>query len=72
MMADLSPFTRFWMVCRKPSGPHSKTEPRTRYSTFDDAMAAAQKLAKENDAQFHVLETVATARPTDATQGALL
>ena len=71
-MANLPQFARFWMVCRKPSGPHSKTEPRARYSSFDEALAAAQKLAKENDAQFHVLETVATARPTDATQRTLL
>lgn len=71
-MANLPQFARFWMVCRKPSGPHSKTEPRARYWTFDDALTAAQKLAKENDAQFHVLETVATARPGDAKQESLL
>lgn len=45
---------------------------RARYSSFDDAMAAARKLARENDAQFHVLKTVATARPGNATQEALL
>ena len=71
-MADLPQLARFWMVCRKPSGPQSRTEPRTRYTSFDDAMRAAQKLAKENDAQFHVLETVATARPGDAEQESLL
>ncbi len=71
-MADLPKFARFWMVCRKPSGPHSKTEPRQRYSSFDQALAAAQKLARENEAQFHVLETVATARPGDLTQETLL
>lgn len=71
-MTDLPQFARFWMVCRKPTGPLSKTEPRARYSSFDEAMAAARKLARENDAQFHVLETVATARPGDATQEALL
>lgn len=71
-MADLPPFARFWMVCRKPTGRHSKTEPRARYSSFDEAMAAARKLARENDAQFHVLETVATARPGEAPQETLL
>lgn len=71
-MADLPQFARFWMVCRKPTGPQSKTEPQVRYSSFDEAMAAAQKLAKENDAQFHVLETVATARPGDTMQESLL
>lgn len=71
-MADLPKFARFWMVCRKPSGPGSKTEPRTRYATFADAMAAAQKLAAETGAQFHILETVATARPGDTRQETLL
>lgn len=72
MMADLPMFARFWMVCRKPTGPGAKTEPRTRYASFDDAMDAASKLARENDAQFHVLETVATARPSDAKQDVLI
>lgn len=71
-MTNLPQFARFWMVCRKPTGPQSKTEPRARYATFDDAMAAARKLARENDAQFHVLETIATARPTDTEQEPLL
>lgn len=71
-MTALPAFARFWMVCRKPTGPHSKTEPRQRYGSLADALAAAQKLADENDAQFHVLETVATARPGGARQDALL
>lgn len=71
-MTQLPQFARFWMVCRKPTGPQSRTEPRTRYSTFDDALATAQKLAWENDAQFHVLETVATARAGDVAQETLL
>ncbi|WP_371398882.1 hypothetical protein [Marinovum algicola] len=71
-MAELPPFARFWMVCRKPTGPGAKTEPRQRYSTFEDAMAAARKLANEHDAQFHILETVATARPGDTSQRSLL
>lgn len=71
-MTALPQFARFWMVCRKPTGSGSKTEPRARYSSFDDAMAAARKLARENDAQFHVLETVATAQPGDTSQETLL
>lgn len=71
-MADLPHFARFWMVCRKPTGPGAKTEPRQRYSTFEDAMAAARKLANEHDAQFHILETVATARPGEASERTLL
>lgn len=71
-MATLPAFARFWMVCRKPQGPGARTEPRQRYSTFDDAMAAAGKLAGETGAPFLVLETVAVARPGDATQETLL
>lgn len=71
-MSALPQFAKFWMVCRKPTGPNSKTEPRVRYSSFNDAMEAAEKLAKENGAQFHVLETVATARPDGGQQGSLL
>ncbi len=72
MSNSLPQFAKFWMVCRKPTGPNSKSEPRQRYSSFDDALAAAQKLAKETGNQFHILETVATARPEDATQGSLI
>ena len=72
MMADLPQFARFWMVCRKPTGPQSSSGPRARYSSFDEVLATAQKLANENDAQFHVLETVATARPGDTLQESLL
>ena len=71
-MTDLPQSDRFWMVCRKPTGPKSNTNPRTRYSSLDEAMASAQKLAKENGAEFHVLETVATARPGGAMQESLL
>lgn len=71
-MSDLPKFARFWMVCRKPTGPGAKTEPRQRYATFEDAMTAARKLANDHGAQFHVLETVATARPGDAPQRSLL
>ena len=70
-MSALPAFARFWMVCRKPMGPNAKTEPRARYGSFEDAMDAARKLARENDAHFLILETVAIARPTDARQEAL-
>ena len=72
MSNSLPQFAKFWMVCRKPTGPNSKSEPRVRYSSFDDAMAAAQKLADDTGAQFHILETVATARPGVVHQGSLL
>lgn len=68
----LPAFARFWMVCRKPTGPGSRSEPRQRYGTFEDAMQAARNLARENDAQFLVLETVAVARPGETGQESLL
>ena len=71
-MTELPQSDVFWMVCRKPTGPQSTTQPRTRYLSFGEAMASAQKLAKENGAQFHVLETVATALPGGAMQESLL
>lgn len=69
MSRALPPFARFWMVCRKPTGPGSQTAPRQRYSTIEDARAAARKLARENDAPFLVLETVEIARPGDPDPG---
>lgn len=71
-MATLPAFARFWMVCRKPSGPGSKSEPRQRYSSLADAARAAADLAKANDHPFVVLETVEIFRPDDATQETLL
>ena len=71
-MAAMPAFARFWMVCRKPSGPGSKSEPRQRYSTFADAARAAADLARANDHPCLVLEAVEIFRPEDATQGALL
>ncbi|MFW2541507.1 hypothetical protein ACN2XU_02615 [Primorskyibacter sp. 2E107] len=70
-MANIPHFDRFWMVCRKPTGPLSETKPRTRYSSFEDALNAARKLATENEGQFYILETVATARPGEARQETL-
>ena len=71
-MSDLPQFARFWMVARKPSGPGSKTEPRQRYSTIEDARTTAQNLANANDAPFVVLEAVEIMRPGDTAEGTLL
>ncbi|MDF3413259.1 hypothetical protein HKX54_02235 [Sulfitobacter sp. M57] len=71
-MPELPQSARFWMICRRPAGPNSKTEPRQRYSSFADAERAAEKLAAQNDAEFTILETVAVARPTDQSFGSLL
>lgn len=70
-MADMPAFARFWMVCRKPTGPQTKTEPRQRYSTREDAQRAAAQLARQNDAPFLILETVAVVRPGDTATGDL-
>lgn len=70
-MAPIPPFARFWMVCRKPMGPGAQTNPRERYSTFEDAQDAARKLARQNNAQFLILQTVAIIRPDEDTQEGL-
>ncbi|WP_300009745.1 hypothetical protein [uncultured Roseobacter sp.] len=64
-MSNLPPFARFWMVCRKPQHAGAKTEPRQRYSSREDAQRTAERLARENDAPFIILEAVGIARPTD-------
>ena len=71
-MTELPRFARFWMVCRKPTGPHSKTEPRQRYSRIEDARADARTLAEQTGAAFLILEAVEIERGTDAEQGHLL
>lgn len=72
-MTDLPHFARFWMICRKPTGPGQKTEPRQRYSTRADAEAAAAQLARQADHPFLILEAVGVIRPGDpVAQEALL
>lgn len=66
-MSTLPPLARFWMVARKPTGPHSRTEPRARYSSIEDARTAASDLANATDAPFVVLEAVEVIRPGDDT-----
>ena len=70
-MPDLPQFARFWMICRKPSKPHHKTEPRQRYSTLADAQHAAEGMAAKTGEPFLILETVAIVRPTDRSFGGL-
>lgn len=71
-MPDLPKFARFWMVCRKPTGPGNKTEPRQRYGTIEDARRAAAKLAAQTGAAFLILETVEVERGTDTDTVSLL
>ena len=62
---DGAGFRRFWMVCRQPDGPTSKTEPRIRYPSLTAARDAARNLAYQNDHPFVVLEAVEVVRPKD-------
>ena len=64
-MSTLPQFARFWMVARKPTGPHSRTEPKARYSAIEDARTAARDLAQANNAAFVVLEAVEIFKPGD-------
>jgi len=71
-MTGLSQSTRFWMICRKPTGPQSKTEPRARYETRADAVEAAQKVADQTGKRMLILEPVGEIAPRDKKQGNLL
>ncbi len=71
-MADIAQYARFWMICRKPTGPHSKTEPRARYETRADAAKAAQKVADQTGKRMLILEPVGEIAPRDKNQGSLL
>ncbi|MGZ9812314.1 hypothetical protein ACXN5S_17775 [Pseudoroseicyclus sp. H15] len=66
-MADLPAFARFWMIARQPRRQGDKTEPRQRYSSRADALAAATRLAEQNDAPFVLLEAIEVIRPGAAT-----
>lgn len=70
-MSKLPQFARFWMICRKPAGPNARTEPRQRYSSFNDAEHAASQLAESTGAPHLILESVAIIRPGDNTQKGL-
>lgn len=69
---SLPDFARFWMIARKPTGPHSRTHPTQRYSHRADAVTAARKLAAETNTPFVLLEAVEVIRPgTDDKTGTL-
>lgn len=61
-----APVSRFWMICRKPTHPHAKTEPRARYSTREAARDEAAKLARHTAHPFLVLEVVDEVGASDA------
>ncbi|WP_298494555.1 hypothetical protein [uncultured Maritimibacter sp.] len=67
-MSAINPLGRFWMVARKPWGPGSRTEPRARYSSLDDARRVARDLARTHDAPFVILEAVEIIRPDQSGQ----
>jgi hypothetical protein len=70
-MRDLPHFARFWMICQKPTGPRSQTNPTTRYSQKADAEEAAKRLAAQKGAQFLILEAVGIVDPDDPSQRGL-
>lgn len=68
----MAAFRRFWMVCRQPQGPASKTEPRTRYPSLADARAVARDLASQSGHPFVVLEAAELVLPTDSLSATLI
>lgn len=54
---------RFWMICRAPRHPHSKTEPTRRYGTEAEARADAQTMANQHNTPFVVLTATETIHP---------
>lgn len=72
MTSALPPLARFWMICRAPLGPHSKTEPKARFTSYAAAEDEATKLATATDADFLILAPVAVIKPGDTpAQGGL-
>ncbi|NEX45212.1 hypothetical protein [Pseudotabrizicola algicola] len=53
----------FWMICRAPQFPHSKTEPTRRYDTEAEARKDAQAMADQTGADFVILTATHTIRP---------
>lgn len=53
----------FWMICRAPLHEHSKTEPRQRFASEDEALKAAQAMADQQGAAFVVLAATRTVHP---------
>lgn len=66
-----SPFRRFWMICRMPTGPGSKSEPRVRYPSLTDARAAARDMADQHGHPFVVLEAAEVVAPKDTSTKSL-
>lgn len=62
----MGPISPFWMVCRAPTHPNARTEPKARFPTLVAARMSAQELADANDAAFVVLASVETVRPRGA------
>ena len=71
-MTDHTRHAPFWMICRKPRHPDSKTEPKQRYGSIADARRAARAIAKSTDAPMVILQSVETVDPGDDNQTGLL
>jgi hypothetical protein len=54
---------QFFMVCRAPSHAGSVTNPQHRFPTRADAETVARRLARENNANFVILQSVAVVTP---------
>lgn len=54
---------RFWMICRAPRHPHSKTEPTRRYDSEAEARSDAQTMADQHNVAFVVLTATDTIHP---------
>jgi hypothetical protein len=61
----------FYQIARAPTGPHSRTEPKARFDSFDAAAAEARQLASTTGAAFVVMGVLATVQPADTRTGNL-
>ncbi|WP_375175528.1 hypothetical protein [Pseudooceanicola sp.] len=62
----------FWMICRMPSGRHSKTQPKVRYEHRDAAWDDAARLARETGETYALLTVDEVVTPSARlTQGRL-
>lgn len=61
----------FYQIARAPTGPNSRTEPKARFGSFDDAAAEARRLASATGAAFVIMGVLATVQPADTRTGNL-
>ena len=59
------PEETFWMICRKPTHPNAKPEPKQLYQSYLSAKRAAIDMASKTGAEFAVLTCTDVFKPTD-------